>query len=186
MGTSVSQGSPRNPNWQRVMTCYKNRNIPEDRVVSEVWRASENQETPLSEELKSDVVFDCYRAVQSSENFVQALEKINSSFLEKSNNSISAEFAKRVVPIAFSQKHPAVAWKSLFISEITKYVISRDASGFVGEKYRNKTVNDLVNFKNRLAEKARVVAANVQVEVKSIKDWRRFVDSTVANLKNEG
>lgn len=185
MGTSVSQGSPRNTNWNRVMTCYKNENIPEDRVLKEVWRASDNQEIRLSNELKSEAIFSCYQAVQTSQNFQEALSKVNSSILEKGGNSISAEFAKRVIPLAFNSNQPSEAWKGLLVSEVTKYVVSRDASGFVGEKYRNKSVGDLIEFKKSLGEMARNTAASVNVPVKNFNDWKRFVDLTVTKLKSE-
>ncbi len=118
MGTSVSQGSPRNANWQRVMTCYKNNNIPEERVLTEVWRASDNQTVPLSNELKSESIFSCYQAVESSNTFQEAITKVNSSLIEKGGNSISVEFAKRVIPLAFNSNEPVETWKGLFLSVI--------------------------------------------------------------------
>lgn len=185
MGTSVSQGSPRNTNWKRVMTCYKNSNIPESRVLNEVWRASDNQDTPLSAELKSEAVFSCYKAVQSSQSFQEAISKVNVSLLEKGGNSIATEFAKRVIPLAFNSDRPTESWKGLLLSEVTKYVVSRDASGFIGEKYRNKSVGDLVEFKRNLGERARNTAATVEIAVQSFSDWKKFVDSTITKLKTE-
>lgn len=185
MGTSVSQASPRNSNWQRVMTCYKNRSIPEGRVLNEVWRASDNQDTPLSTELKSDTVFSCYKAVESSQSFQEAIAKVNLSIMQAGGNSIAAEFAKRVIPLAFNSAQPAETWRGLLLSEVTKYVVSRDASGFIGEKYRNKTVGELVEFKRNLGERARVTAATVNIPVQTFSDWKKFIDSTVTKLKTE-
>lgn len=185
MGTSVSQASPRNANWQRVLTCYKNKNIPEGRVLTEVWRASDNQEIPLSNELKSEAVFSCYKAVETSETFQEALTKVNSGLLENGGNSISTELAKRIVPPSFSSPNPVETWRGLLLSEITKYIVSRDASGFVGEKYRNKSVTELVEFKQRIGSLAINTISEVQTPIKNFGDWKKFIDTSVSKLKNE-
>ena len=43
MGTSVSQCSQRNTNWKPVHLGYEKASIPENRVIKEIWRASENE-----------------------------------------------------------------------------------------------------------------------------------------------
>lgn len=185
MGTSVSQASPRNASWQRVFTCYKNKNIPEDRVVAEVWRASDNQEMPLSAELKSETVYFCFNAVENSQSFTEATEKINQNIEKQGGNSITTEFAKRVIPLAFQTSNPGDSWKGHFLSEITKYVVARDASGFVGNKYRNKSISDLVEFKRRIGEITFNKISGMDTRISNISDWRGFVDQIMIKLKNE-
>src|SRR5436853_7771405 len=101
MGTSISQPSLRNTNWSPVYAGYKNEFIPEDRIIKEIWRASENDEIPISESLKNEAIYECYSAVSSSKNFQEAIQKYNHFILENKSNSIIAEFAKRVIPAAF-------------------------------------------------------------------------------------
>jgi hypothetical protein len=183
MGTSISQHSPRTTNWKPVHAGYQNKFIPESRIINEIWRATENEQKPVSNDLKSDAIFDCYSAVKGSKNFEQAIQKFNNSLLENKNNSIIAEFAKRVIPSSFESQNPANNWASNFFAEITNYIISRDTSGFVGDKCRNKTVNELIEFKKNIY---RQVSSIIKEEVGAIKnknDWSSFVDKSINKLK---
>lgn len=188
MGTSVSQSSPRkSSSWKRVFVCYENNSIPENRVVNEVWRASETSEkgsNPLSSEMKSEAIFSCYVAVKTSRNFQEALQKFNNKILETKSNSIVAEFAKRVIPIAFQTKNPSSEWTNSFFKEVTNYVISRDASGFVGENYRNKSVKELIDFKKNISTRVAQVIGSQKRDFNSQSDWNSFVDISISKLKS--
>ena len=95
------------PVGKRVFVCYENNSIPENRIVNEVWRASETSEkgsNPLSSEMKSEAIFSCYEAVKTSKNFQEALQKFNNKILETKSNSIVAEFAKHVIRLLFRLK----------------------------------------------------------------------------------
>lgn len=185
MGTSVNQSSPRDPNWKPVRTAYTNSKISEARVLSEVWRASENQSIPLSRELSSDAVYSCVQAVATSKNFREAITKVNSYLMDHGGNSISVEFAKRIIPLAFGDKQPAQAFRRLFISEMTKYVVSRDIAGCVGDGFRNKTVTELVDFKNRISQRALHLTAEIKANISTPKDWSAFIKATVNMLKTQ-
>ena len=188
MGTSVSQSSPRNSsNWKRVFVCYESNNLPENRIINEIWRASETSEkgsTPLSSEMKSKAVYSCYEAVKSSQTFNEALQKFNNHIITNKSNSIIAEFAKRVIPTAFQSKNPSEQWAANFFKEVTKYIISRDASGYVGKSYRNKSVKELIEFKDSVANKVNNVISSEKRVFKSQSDWNSFVDNSIAKLKS--
>ncbi|WP_439483989.1 hypothetical protein [Cyclobacterium plantarum] len=187
MGTSVSQYSPRSSKkWSPVHVCYTNDNIPEDRVLTEVWRAADNpsEQVQWSKEMKSDVIYSCFETVKSSSDIKEAMSKFKENILSNKSNSIVAEFAKRSIPSAFQGTNPARDWVNKFFSEVTNYVVSRDTSGFVGEKYRNKTVKDLDGFKKRLSDNLHQILQSQQRDIKSQKDWSAFIDSTVAQIKS--
>lgn len=187
MGTSVSQPSPRkSSSWKRVFVCYESNNLPESRVMSEIWRASETPERegrPLSSEIKSDTIYSCYQAVKSSKTFQEALQKFNSTIVETKGNSIIAEFAKRSIPSSFQSQSPPIQWTTNFFKEVTNYVISRDASGFVGEHYRNKTVKELIEFKKSIGSKVSQVVGSEKGNFKSKAEWNSFVDNCITKLK---
>lgn len=188
MGTSISQSSPRkSSNWKRVFVCYENNNLPDNRVINEIWRASETSEkgiNPLSSEMKSQAIYSCYEAVKTSNNFQEALQKFNKTILETKSNSIIAEFAKRVIPSAFQSQNPSEQWTNNFFKEVTNYIISRDASGFVGERYRNKSVSELIEFKKSISNKVEQVIKSEKKEFKSKNDWNSFVDNSISKLKS--
>lgn len=186
MGTSISQPSPRTTNWSPVNAGYQNKFISEDRIINEIWRACENEDIPVSEDIKSKAIFECFSAVKKSINSEQALTRVNSFLLANKNNSMIAEFAKRAIVRAFSSDQPTKTWTTGFFAEITNYIISRDASGFVGNKYRNKTVNELISFKKNIYNK---VSAQIYTEAKDFKnlnDWNKFVDKSINKLKSGG
>ncbi|WP_127131165.1 hypothetical protein [Pseudoflavitalea rhizosphaerae] len=185
MGTSVNQSSPRDSNWKPVRTAYVKNRISEARVLSEIWRASENQSIPLSRELSSNAVYSCVQAVATSKNFQEAIFKVNNYLMDNGGNSISVEFAKRIIPLAFGDKQPAQAFSRLFISEVTKYVISRDIAGCVGDGFRNKTVTELVDFKNRISQRALNLTAEINMNISTQKDWSVFITATVNKLKTQ-
>ncbi|HRP36935.1 MAG TPA: hypothetical protein PLS50_03935 [Candidatus Dojkabacteria bacterium] len=184
MGTSISQASERTISWNSVLACYANAEIPESWVINEIWRASDQQEFAISAELKSSALFDYYQIVDNSTGANEALTKINLHIFEHNNNSVVLEFAKRVVNKAYTYSTPANAWKALLFSEITKYYISRDASGFVGEKYRNKTVNDLIAYKSRIGDKISRFIMQKDERLNTLRTWQSFVDSSIKELKS--
>jgi hypothetical protein len=184
MGTSVSQASPRNNNWNPIFAFYANSTLPEERIIQEIWRASERQENPISSEMKSDLIYQCYQVVRSSNDFKEAIEKFNRVVISSKQNSIIAEFAKRGIPSAFQSENPSSRWKENIFNEITKYVISRDASGFVGDKYRNKNVRELIEFKQRIGGKVADIVSSERGRIESKEDWNNFIDSSISKLKS--
>ena len=182
MGTSVSQGSPRNINWNAVLSGYRDEFVSENRILSEIWRAYEKEK--ISNLLKTTAIFDCYTVVSSSRDASEAIARYDSYLSEKKRNSIIAEIAKRTIPTSFEVDQPSNAWMARLFSEITNYVLSRDVSGFVGESYRNKSVKELIEFKDRLRSKVIRSISEEKVVVRSIKEWRAFVDNSVNKLKS--
>lgn len=192
MGTSVSQPSPRKSNWKRVFVCYESNNLPEDRVVNEIWRASENPEQggqPLSNDMKSVAAYACYQAVTTSKTAQEAMQKFTEAVRATKSNSIVAEFAKRAIARSFQTQStqgtsPSQLWASNFFREVTNYIVSRDASGFVGKDYRNKSVKELIEFKQNLGEHVTKVIGSDSSNFKSRSDWEKFVDSSIKKLKS--
>jgi len=184
MGTSISHGSPRTSNWKPVLACYSSDNIPRERVINEIWRAFEKEATPISSMMKSDSIYECYNSVNTSKNYRDALQKFNEIIVKTKQNTIVAEFAKRVIPLAFQSDKPSEHWKSSFFKELTNYVVSRDASGFVGEKFRNKSVTDLIAFKKSIGQKVNEIISADKTKIKNKSDWNAFIDSSITKLKS--
>lgn len=183
MGTSISHPSKRTPNWRPVFKCYENERIPEFRTINEVWRASENEDKPISLQLKSESIYNCYEAVKNSNSIVEAIQKFNQSILKNKNNSIISEFAKRAIPMAFQSSSPTNQWINSFFSEVTNYIVSRDTSGFVGENYRNKNVNELITFKKNISSRVNQILGSDEKGINSHSSWNSYVNSTIEKLK---
>lgn len=184
MGTSISHPSSRNTNWKPVLAGYISKNIPESRIVNEIWRASEKEPVPMSESLKSETIFACFKAVNSSSDFREALNKFTATVRENKSNSMVAEFAKRAIPLSFQSNTPASQWPKHLFSEVTNYIVSRDLSGFVGEAYRNKSIKDVIAFKRNISQKIGDVIEKQPKRIRNKADWDAFVDKCVTNLKS--
>jgi hypothetical protein len=186
MGTSISQGSSRTSIWKPLHACYSNKVISEQNVIKEVWKAADNPNESVrwSSEIKSDIIYKCYESVKNSKSAFEAIKKFNETINKEKNNSIAAELAKRSIQHAYSEKNRTAAWTTKLIKEISNYVISRDTSGFVGEKYRSKTVKELVNFKSSLNKELTRKLSNIETrKIDSKKQWNNFIDKTISNLK---
>lgn len=186
MGTSISHGSPRTAKWKPLHTCYENPNIPENMVLNEIWRAADNPtaEVRWSKELKSDLIFSCLKIIKNSNEISTAIKGFSQIIFESKNNSIASELAKRSIPAAFNTEKPQTQWAAKLFSEITNYIVSRDTSGFVGESYRNKTIQDLSNFKNNINSFLFTKISDTPINIESKDDWDSFVDSTINTLKS--
>lgn len=184
MGTSISQPSARNTNWSPVHAGYKNKNVPDTRIIKEIWRACENEDIPMSTILKDKAIYECYSAVEQSKNFQEALQKFSESIIQNKNNSIVAEFARRAIPISFQSNKPTNNWMSCLFSEVTNYIVSRDLSGFIGSNYRNKSVKELILFKKTISNKVSEAIASEDRSISNQKDWNSFIDKSITKLKN--
>jgi hypothetical protein len=185
MGTSVNHPSPEDTNWKPVRAAYTYENIPLERLLADIWRAVENDPQPLSRTMESDALFRCYQAVKESSSVQQAIRNISTELVSSRQNSIVAEFAKRAVPAAFKSKAPAQEWRAVFFAEITNYLVSRDASGYVGSQFRNKTISDLVDFKQNVSKQVGEVVRSVRMDPKNSAEWRSFVQEAITNIRGE-
>jgi hypothetical protein len=182
MGTSSNHGSPKTPNWKAVSFEYKYSDISYKRIVSDVWAAAENQPKPLSDFMKNDVIFRCQEVIRRSENIHQAYQNVENELLSSKQNSIIAEFAKRAIPVAFKSKEHTQEWRSVFFSEVTNYLVSRDLPGYVGKQYRNKTIEDMMKFKEQIKKTAYEIAKKVKQEPSSVEQWKNYVTETIKGI----
>jgi hypothetical protein len=185
MGTSVNHPSPEDTNWKPVRAAYIYENIPLDRLVADIWRAVENDPQPLSRMMESDAIFRCYQAVKESSSVPQAIRNISTEIVASRQNSIVAEFAKRAVPAAFNSGTPAQEWRAIFFAEVTNYLVSRDASGYVGSRFRNKSISDLVDFKHYVTNQIGEVVRNVGIDPKNPAEWISFVQEAITSIRGK-
>ena len=184
MGTSISQPSPDNTNWKPVKIGYKSKEVPVRRVIEEIWRASENQEKPLSTEINSDIIFKCHQLVAKSDNANDAIKNFTKEIIKTKKNSIVAEFAKRAIPSAYLSENVTKQWRSAFFSELTDYIVSRDTSGYVGDDYRNQSISDLNSFKSEIRSSTNKIIDSIKIEPKTLSQWHTFVEKAIGNSKS--
>jgi hypothetical protein len=185
MGTSSSHPSPSTTSWKPLKTCYTNPKINPDVVINNLWRAASHSDSDISNQMKSIAVTQCLKAVSTSTSAAEAIAKANESIISSGTNSIIAELGKRAIMVSFESDNPKQQWVQAFFSEVTKYIVSRDISGFVGKNYRNRTVKEMIEFK-------RTLALNVSQTVRQIGDppnkstnWTSYIERIIEKLKSK-
>lgn len=182
MGTSANHPSPRTLPWRAVQAGYQNANVPIERVVNEIWRACRSNPDAIPERLASPVLFDCYKAVKSSDSMREAVDRVTNVITESKTNSVITELARRAVPPSFAYSEPSKAWLQRLYVEVTNYLVSRDLPGFVGHEFRNGNVRQAIEFKSSLAAKVSQVVAEVRTDPTTNAEWSDFTRVTAAKL----
>lgn len=159
--------------------------MPFQRVIQEIWRASQSQPNPLTQYLSGPSIFLCYQAVKESENSSQAISRTRQALFETKANSVVTELARRAAIQAFHSDKPHEAWRAALFSQVTDYLVSRDVSGYVGDRFRNRTIPDIIEFKATLLNQVREIVSGIRDDPGSPESWSRFVQSAVSALTGE-
>lgn len=184
MGTSKNYPSPDSPRWRAVKTGYKNGHISEKRIASEVWRAASAESPDVSNMLSSEIVYKCDKIVETSVSAIDAFKAFSQEIISSKQSSIVTEFAKRAIVQSYGEGNKVENWRSNLVSEVTDYFVSRDIAGYYGKGNRNKNISELIAFKNNIREIVTQKVVGVKSEIKNVNDWKKFIDSTIARLKN--
>ena|ERR1051326_3906989 len=184
MGTSVNQSSPRTTSWRSVITGYESDQVTVDRVVKEIWHAAESEGSTVGAQIRSPAVFACYNLTQSNiprDQIHDALSDVSSKY----GNSMVVEFAKRATILASQGAQAARQWPSIFFRELTNYLVSRDASGYVGPASRSKTVGDLINLKHSIGREVQRVIGEVPISARNVNGWVRAANTALSALRKD-
>src|SRR3989339_1122052 len=181
MGTSTSHSSPKTTQWKAVGLGYIHDDIPLERILSGIWRASES----VINTMGSDVMFKCQEALRNSPDIGSAIKNVSGTLAENNQNSIVAELAKRAVPVSFKSDNKTAAWRSTFLGEVMNYLVSRDVSGYVGGGFRNKSINDLIKFKGTINNKAREIASRIKTEPDTAPKWKKYLKEIEREILKE-
>lgn len=182
MGTSTSHPSPATLGWSAVAAGYRSSSIPVDRVVAEVWRASQSQPEPIAPDIGAALIFECQERVRQSASPAEATARLTRVISQAKAASFIAELAKRAAVPAFGQRDHTQGWRENFFSQVTDYLVSRDLSGYVGRDYRNQTVTQLVDFKAGLINRVRETVRTVQIDPQTTASWQSYVTQVMQRL----
>jgi hypothetical protein len=156
--------------------------VPIERFVSEVWRACQREDERIPSLLESNLLFECYRVVRRSTESHDAFREVSRLIAGSGESSIVSELARRAVVTAFSAPVPEVAWRIGLFAEVSNYLVSRDLPGFVGSRFRNRSVEEAIHFKDAAIERSRA-RASVVIDVPASRDeWRRYVRRVLRSL----
>jgi hypothetical protein len=182
VGTSVTHRSPSNLPWNAVRIGYERAEVPEDRVLRDIWRAAQaDAETDWRVLISSPVVASCLRVVTQSDSAGAALAAATRA-IGGSERTFASEVAKRAVVTSFGSDDPRREFVGRLFAAATDYLVSRDLSGHVGLGTRNATVREAAAFKDRLKTRALDSARELAGPAPSAESWPRLARHIVSSL----
>lgn len=184
MGTSKNYPSPDTPRWKAVRSGYRNKNIPENRVASEVWRAATSENPELSTMLSSEIVYKCNNIVASSSNAIEAFKAFNQEIVANKGSTMITEFAKRAIVQSYGGGEPVENWRSNLVSQVTDYFVSRDVAGYFGAGSRNSNIEEMIAFKSNIRNLVTQKVSDTKAEIRNSNDWKNYIDLTINRLKS--
>ena len=60
--------------------------------------------------------------------------------------------------------------------------MSRDISGYVGPKYRNKSISDLLKFKQNIVNNVKNTLKEIKLDPTTSKNWKLFTKQVIKRL----
>jgi len=186
MGTSISHRSPNTLPWRTVWSGYTNGSFSSDKISNEVWRAITNSsDYKIGEVLKSDFIYSMSRIASKTNNLSEAIGLATKYIITNKCNSILAEIAKRALIKSFIRGGKGETFKEQVFAETANYYISRDLSGFLNKSYRNKTIKDMIAFKNELIQITQRKAKNEDSTINTHDDWDNYVSRLIFSLRGD-
>src|SRR5262245_12650855 len=132
--------SPPTISWNAVQATYRSV-VPIARVASEVWRAAANDPDANWVAALSDPVIAALAEISATaENVEDALDAATRFVALNSRGSFAAEIAKGAIVSAIGAENRQSSFMRDLFELSTDYLVSRDLAGFVGPRYRNRTV----------------------------------------------
>jgi hypothetical protein len=182
VGTSTSHASPAGLNWQATQTAYLSKDVPVERFVGEVWRACQGEDEHMSSLLESSLIFECYETVRTSTGLEPAMEAMSRQIAKSKQSTIVSDLARRATVLAFGTPTPEAEWRVALFTQVTDYLISRDLPGFVGSRYRNRSVEEAIGFKDEAIRRVRERVQVVPLRPRSAQEWRAYVRDVMRSL----
>lgn len=184
MGTSISQPSRKSTSWAAVQATYRSNTFPVERVIQEVWRAAQIEaDQSWLEMLSAPIVGDCLAITIHSESPAQAVNAVSRAAAGAKQASLAVEIVKRAVAESVLANDRAQLFSQIVFAEATNYLVSRDLPGFVGERWRNRTVGEMVEFKASIQQHVRAKVSEVDItETAATVGWADYVAETIRHL----
>src|SRR5713226_3305849 len=98
MGTSVNQRSPNTLNWRAVRAAYDDPAVPPERVLTEIWRAADNQpEGSLPRLLAEPIIGSLVSLVAASTSVEDAARAAARLAARSKESTLAVDSARRAV-----------------------------------------------------------------------------------------
>jgi hypothetical protein len=165
-----------------VRAAYSNESVGIDRVVRLVWRAAGlSAHAALGDDLAAKEIAQCARAVAGPAD--AALATISRLGSKSDHPTLAIEIARRAALGSLGGDNRVERFAENLFREATKYLVARDAPSLVSDTGRLRTVRDVVELKNSVAENVATIVRVTPTPPKlDATAWRSFVQSVVKEL----
>src|SRR5262245_35458224 len=153
MGTSVNQKSPATPNWTIAQQAYRDRSIPEERALREIWRAALNQpEGDLAAQLRNPAFARMAALIPSWSTAADASREAAQFVRDAKISSLAGDLARRAAVQTAADPAGNARFAQRLFAEATNYLVSRDLPGFITRGERLASVGQARALKQALVE----------------------------------
>jgi hypothetical protein len=186
MGTSSNQRSRSIPTWLPARAVLGREGVAPDSQSRELWRAAlGDQEALVRERLSSEVMrFACELASQKQPPN-HSIARLDDFLQESPTPNLFDSIAKRALARAASKGGGRETFGAEVFAETASYLASRDIPSYVGAPGRIRSVNEAVELKAQLQERARTAAVNAPLKDTSSQRWRTYVANVLADLTSK-
>ena len=186
MGTSVSQPSPKNTlGWDAVAAAYTNESVPIERLVKELWRAAQSEQTANWQDLlAAPIISTCLDIAVQSETPPQASRQVAREIARLKASSLASDIAQRAAIQCFTTADRSQGYTQALFVGVSDYLVSRDVSGFIGANTRLQNAVSLIEFKNAIRNRVTEIVQQVESPSSPARssEWSEFVATTIARL----
>jgi hypothetical protein len=183
MGTSSNQGSPNTPSWRLARAMLAVPGIDLDRQSQELWRAaSGDRGDHLYQDLGDKVLAEACRIAGSSHTPGEALRSYTECLVGSGTAGLAQDLGRRALLRAVASNSGSHGFAAELFSELAAYYASRDLPSFVGAAGRLGSIDQIMNLKTGLRNKAKDVALSISVRADA-QGWRSYVKKVVDALK---
>lgn len=163
--------------------------FPIERVAHEVWRAAANDtEASWMHALGSPAVELCRDLASTTSNAALAVANATRVIALEHESSFAAEIAKLALARSAGASQAPVQFARELFEFTTEYLVSRDLSGFIGPRYRNRTIGEAAQFRHEVRQEVgeRVEAITRELPTSAASSWPQTVRAIVRGLMNLG
>lgn len=185
MGTSVNHPSPKTLPWDAVAAVYRNPEVSLDSVLRHVWRAARSEpDADVRQLLQSPGIMVCLAAAMRGHSRSATAGSVISELAQRQAGSVVAEVGRRAAILSSSETDRFPAFVGHLFGQMTDYLVSRDLPSYVGNRWRNKTVAEAIQFKDELRTRAREIVASLDLPEFSEerKAWHTLVNRVADRL----
>ena len=183
MGTSRNDRSPDIPPWKPALAILGRRDIPQERQLSEVWRAAQaDRGARLLDAFSHPLLLEACRLVAERAPLRQTLDRFDEARQRGNYAGLAVELCSRALARSAARAEGAIGFVGELFGEATAYYLSRDLPSFVASENRVATNSEAIQLKRSLTKAASLIAQGQGEPPLDREAWAQHVQRVLHGL----